>query len=81
MSTWAEGARSRVPGMARLRAVYRALKRLALDERLPRPVRWLLIFGLLPIPGPVDEIALGAAAVLLPCYRRRVREILTDTPA
>ncbi|HUY54401.1 MAG TPA: hypothetical protein VMV23_04515 [Candidatus Nanopelagicaceae bacterium] len=62
--------------MSRFPAVFRALKRLALDERLPRPVRWLLVFGLLPIPGPVDEVALGAAAILLLCYRRRVREIL-----
>ncbi len=67
--------------MVRLRAVYRALRRLATDERLPRPVRWLLVFGLLPIPGPVDEVALGAAAVLLLCYRRRVREILAEGPA
>jgi len=54
----APGAYSRP--MTRLRAVYRALKRLATDERLPRPVRWLLVFGLLPVPGPVDEVALGA---------------------
>ncbi|MHB8394949.1 MAG: hypothetical protein ACYDC5_10695 [Candidatus Dormibacteria bacterium] len=64
--------------MARFRAVVRALRRLATDERLPRPVRWLLVFGLLPIPGPVDEVALGLAALLLLCYRRLVREILAD---
>ncbi|HVB52664.1 MAG TPA: hypothetical protein VNF24_00515 [Candidatus Acidoferrales bacterium] len=64
----------------RFRAVIRALRRLATDERLPRPVRWLLVFGLLPIPGPVDEVALGLAALLLLRYRRRVREILADGP-
>jgi hypothetical protein len=37
-----------------------------------------LVFGLLPIPGPVDEVALGLAALLLFCYRRRLREILAD---
>ena len=58
----------------------RALRRLATDQRLPRPVRWLLIFGLLPIPGPVDEVALGLAALLLLCYRRRVRAILAEDP-
>lgn len=62
--------------MAQFRAVVRALRRLATDDRLPRPVRWLLVFGLLPIPGPVDEVALVLAALLLLCYRRRVREIL-----
>ncbi len=67
--------------MARVRAVHQILRRLATDGRLPRPVRWLLIFGLLPIPGPVDEVALGAAALLMLCYRQRVREILADAPA
>ncbi|MGC2295311.1 MAG: hypothetical protein WA695_01270 [Candidatus Dormiibacterota bacterium] len=62
----------------RFRAVIRTLKCLATDERLPRPVRWLLVFGFLPIPGPVDEAALGLAALLLLCYRGRVREILAD---
>ncbi len=67
--------------VSRLRAVYRALRQLATDERLPRPVRWLLLVGLLPIPGPVDEVALGMAVLLLLCYRRRVREILGDPAA
>lgn len=64
--------------VSRLRAAYRALRQLATDERLPRPVRWLLVVGLLPIPGPVDEVALGVAVLLLLCYRRRVRAILGD---
>ncbi|MHB8312240.1 MAG: hypothetical protein ACYDD0_02915 [Candidatus Dormibacteria bacterium] len=65
--------------MVRIRAVVRALRRLVADERLPGPVRWLLVFGLLPIPGPVDEAALVLAALLLLCYRRRVREILAHS--
>lgn len=67
--------------MTRFRALARALKRLATDDRLPRPVRWLLVFGLLAIPGPVDEVALGLEALRLLCYRRRVREILAEAPA
>lgn len=67
--------------MVRLHTVYRALRRLAVDERPPRPVRWLLVFGLLPIPCPVDEVTLGAAAALRLRYRRRVRKILADAPA
>jgi len=61
---------------ALLRRVYRTLRRLAGDPRLPRPVRWLLVIGLLPIPGPVDEVVLVLAALLLLCYRRQVLEIL-----
>lgn len=56
----------------------RVLRLVSTDPRLPRPVRWLLIVGLLPIPGPVDEAALGLAALALLLYRRRVREILAD---
>ena len=67
--------------MVRIRAVVRVLRRLVADERLPGPVRWLLVFGLLPIPGPVDEAALVLAALLLLCYRRRVREILAHSSA
>jgi hypothetical protein len=59
-----------------LRRTYRILGKLATDDHLPRPIRWLLVFGLLPIPGPVDEVALGLAAILMLCYRRRVHEIL-----
>jgi uncharacterized membrane protein len=33
---------------------------------------------LLPIPGPIDEVALVLAAILLLFYRRRVRLILAD---
>jgi uncharacterized membrane protein len=33
---------------------------------------------LLPIPGPIDEVALALAAILLLFYRRRVRRILAD---
>jgi hypothetical protein len=62
----------------RLGRVTRVLRVLATDPRLPAPVRWLLLVGLLPIPGPVDEVALALAAILLLCYRNRVRMILAD---
>ena len=62
----------------RVGRVAQALRRLATDPRIPAPVRWLLLLGLLPIPGPVDEVALALAAILLLCYRRRVRMILAD---
>jgi hypothetical protein len=44
--------------VARLKVLLRTLKALARDPRIPRPIRWLLVFGLLPIPGPFDEAVL-----------------------
>ncbi len=53
----------------------RAVKLLARDRRIPRPLRWLAAFGLLPIPGPVDEAALLLVALLLWLF---YRETLLD---
>jgi hypothetical protein len=45
--------------------VVRAVRIAARDDRIPRPLRWLVGLGLLPWPGPVDEIVLVLAAVPL----------------
>jgi hypothetical protein len=38
-------------------------------------LRWLVAFGVLPIPGPVDEaVLLLVAPVLLVFYRSEMRE-------
>jgi hypothetical protein len=53
----------------------RAVKLLARDGRIPRPLRWLVVVGLLPVPGPVDEaILLLAAGLLFVFYRGPMRE-------
>lgn len=41
------------------------------DERIPKPLRALTGLGLLPIPGPVDEIVLLVAAIPLALFYRR----------
>jgi hypothetical protein len=42
---------------------------------LPRPIRWLAAFGLLPIPGPLDEaVLLLVALILLVFYRSELRD-------
>jgi len=53
----------------------RAVKLLAADGRIPRPLRWLTAFGLLPIPGPVDEgVLLVVALVLWVFYRDTIAD-------
>ena len=39
-------------------------------HQAPRPVRALLIFGALPIPGPFDELALLIAGAILWLFYR-----------
>jgi hypothetical protein len=48
----------------------RAVRILVRDGRIPRPLRWLAAFALLPIPGPVDEAALLVLAPLLYVFHR-----------
>jgi hypothetical protein len=58
-----------------LRRTLRAVKIAATDSRIPRPLRWLAGLGLLPIPGPVDEIVLVLVALPLALfYRGPLRE-------
>jgi hypothetical protein len=47
------------------RRTVRAVRFAATDERIPRPLRWLVALGLLPVPGPFDEAVLLIAAVPL----------------
>ena len=48
-------------------------KRLAKDGAVPGWMRGLLVFGLLPIPGPVDDVVLVIVVLLLvTVYRHRV---------
>jgi hypothetical protein len=51
--------------VASLRRFLRAVRIAAGDERIPRPLRWLAALGLLPIPGPFDELILLIVAIPL----------------
>ena len=58
-----------------IRRTLRASRLLARDGRIPKPLRSLAAFGLLPIPGPVDEaVLLVLALILFAFYRRPMRE-------
>jgi hypothetical protein len=53
----------------------RAMKLLARDSRIPKPLRWIAGLALLPIPGPVDEVILILIApILFVFYREPMRE-------
>ncbi len=53
----------------------RAVALLARDTRVPKALRWVAGVGLLPIPGPVDEVLLLLVApVFLAFYREPMRD-------
>lgn len=54
-----------------LRRTIRATRIAATDKRIPRPLRWVAALGLLPIPGPLDEVVLLLVAVPLGLFYRR----------
>jgi hypothetical protein len=58
-----------------VRRTARAVRILATDGEIPRPLRGAAAFGLLPIPGPLDEAALlVVGAVLWLFHRERLNE-------
>jgi hypothetical protein len=66
-------------GVQRTRAfatrTIRAMKLVARDNRIPKPLRWIAGLALLPIPGPVDEvILLLIAPILFVFYREPMHE-------
>jgi len=54
-----------------LRRTLQAVRIAATDRRIPRPLRWLAALGLMPIPGPFDELILIVVAVPLALFYRR----------
>jgi hypothetical protein len=53
----------------------RAVRILARDGRIPRPLRGAAAFGLLPLPGPLDEAVLLLVGLVLSLfYRQRLTE-------
>jgi hypothetical protein len=57
----------------------RATELLVRDGRIPKPLRWLAAFALLPVPGPVDEaVLLLLALILLVFHRPTMRQAWLD---
>lgn len=48
----------------------RSIRIVVRDGRIPRPVRWGGAIGLLPVPGPFDEIVLFLVGVVLWLFYR-----------
>ena len=53
-----------------LTRIIRAARFAATDGRIPRPLRWFAALGLLPVPGPFDEMVLLVAAIPLGLFYR-----------
>jgi hypothetical protein len=67
---------------SRLTRTLRAARIAARDDGIPRPLRWLVAAGLLPVPGPFDEaVLLLAALILLVFYRPQLREAWREAGA
>jgi hypothetical protein len=63
-----------------LRHAIRAVRVVLRDGRIPRPIRWGGALGLLPVPGPFDEVVLlVVGAVLWVFYRDPLREAWRST--
>ena len=61
------------PGELKLsffKRLFRAVRYAGTDKRIPWPLRWLVGVGLLPVPGPFDEVVLLIAAVPLGLFYR-----------
>jgi hypothetical protein len=56
--------------LAFLERLIRAARYAATDKRIPAPLRWLAALGLLPVPGPFDELVLLVVAVPLALFYR-----------
>jgi hypothetical protein len=54
--------------------LFRALRLVLSDERIPKPIRWIGGIALLPIPGPVDEAVLILLLPVLIFYRQPLSE-------
>jgi hypothetical protein len=72
---YAEGVRRALAFFSRTIA---AIRILATDGRIPKPLRWIAGLGLLPIPGPVDEVVLLLVApIFCAFYRVPMRDAWT----
>jgi len=62
-----------------LSRVVRAASIVVRDGRIPRPIRWAAGLGLLPVPGPFDEVVLLVLGVVLWLfYRDRLEAARAD---
>lgn len=65
-----------------MRRALRAAKAVARDSCLPRWLRGLLLLGIAPWPGPLDEVILAVGLLLLAVGHRRVlREAWAEAAA
>ena len=61
----ARAAPQRRAGRGLLTRTIHAVRILARDGRIPKPLRGAAAFGLLPVPGPLDEAVLLAVGLVI----------------
>jgi hypothetical protein len=61
--------------------LFRALRLVLADKRIPKPIRWIGGIAVLPIPGPVDEVVLILLLPVLALYRQPLREAWSEAGA
>jgi len=65
-----------------VRHTARAVRVVLRDGGIPRPLRWLAVAGLAPVPGPFDEVVLLLVALILfVFYRDRLRRAWRNAAA
>ena len=68
--------------MTGMRRLIKSVAILARDGRIPKPLRGAAAVGLLPIPGPFDEMVLLLVALpLMVFYRQALRDAWQQTAA
>lgn len=77
-----EETATRLSTGVRLERLLKLAKLLARDPRVPRPVRALILVGLLPVPGPFEEAVLvGSLALLLVIRPGLIRTLWCESAA
>jgi hypothetical protein len=69
-------------GMTTARRLISCVRILAGDRRIPKPLRGAAALGLLPLPGPLDELILLLVALpMFVFYRQPMREAWAQASA
>ena len=55
-----------------IKRIIKTVKILAIEDKLPKWLRGMGLFGIAPVPGPFDEIVLMFVAIIVAAFYREV---------